>query len=98
MSTTSEIVERLGLLVSRAVPWSHTKAVSAMSDAAARLEELERENAALLEFVRMVSAIPHPDKRPEDDIDALYMNERRLAGLIRAASGHLETEKSGEKQ
>ena len=68
----SELVERLR-------DFNEVRNWPLLSTAARRIEALE-------EFVRLVLATPDPDARKEDDIDELYANERRLAGLRRAAS------------
>ena len=39
----------------------------------------------LRRFVREVAAMPDPTQRPEDDIDALYVNERKFVDVIHEA-------------
>ena len=70
----SELVERLK-------DQAECEFDAAPEDVLALISRIE----ALEDFVRLVRATPDPDKRTEDDIDELYLNERRLAGLRRAA-------------
>jgi hypothetical protein len=87
MSTTSEIVERLKALVYRDVPWSHSYAVTTMSEAAEKIAELERENArmraALEPFVEKARDYRHED--PAHHGIVLISDLRRAAAL--AGSG-----------
>ena len=60
-----------------------------------RLDELERENAALREALQLIANAIHPRFRTEDDIDLLYANEKAFGDCINLARAALAG--SGEK-
>jgi hypothetical protein len=97
MSTTSEIVEALknGLFHDSDGQVFEARAERLMSEAAARLDELERENARMREALQLIANAIHPRFRTEDDIDLLYANEKAFGDCINLARAALAG--SGEK-
>jgi hypothetical protein len=90
MSTTSDLVLTLQSLADQLPADSH-----ALRAAAARLSELERENARLREALQLIANAIHPRFRTEDDIDMLYANEKAFGQCINVARAALAG--SGEK-
>jgi hypothetical protein len=100
MSTTAEIIAKLEAEAfdaeETARVWGgESQCAPPLRAAAARLDELERENARLREALQLIANVIHPRFRTEDDIDLLYANEKVFGQCINVARAALAG--SGEK-
>ncbi len=95
MSTTSELVERLEAMANYEEAGEYHRAASRLRAAAARLSELEAENARLKEALQLIANATHPRFLAEHDIHLLHVSEKTFDDCINIARAALAG--SGEK-
>ena len=93
MRTTREIAKRLdGMFVRFATETEDEAAIRRVAtarEAAARLDELERENARMREALQLIANATHPRFLAEHDIHLLHVSEKTFGDCINVARAAL---------